>query len=93
MSDNSLVVPNHNNNSSNTNINNNTNSSNNNQTTISNNWRSSTTTSSMSTSTNPGVGVLGADNSNTTASIQKRGAERLFSYMEADGSDTEDYSR
>lgn len=29
----------------------------------------------------------------STSSMQKRGAERLFQYMEADGSDPEDYSR
>lgn len=27
------------------------------------------------------------------AAVQKRGSERLFQYLEADGSDTEDYSR
>lgn len=29
----------------------------------------------------------------STSAMQKRGAERLFQYMEADGSDPEDYSR
>lgn len=27
------------------------------------------------------------------AAVQKRGSERLFQYLEADGSDTEDYTR
>lgn len=81
MSDTTLVVPNNTANS---------NSQNNNQTSISNNWRSTTTSSVMASSSSVGVAI---DNSNSTSSIQKRGAERLFSYMEADGSDTEDYTR
>lgn len=35
-----------------------------------------------------------ANNSGSgNSSSQKRGAERLFQYMEADGSDPEDYTR
>lgn len=33
------------------------------------------------------------NNSGSNSSSQKRGAERLFQYMEADGSDPEDYTR
>lgn len=32
-------------------------------------------------------------NGGSSSGSQKRGAERLFQYMEADGSDPEDYAR
>lgn len=55
-----------------------------NQQNLGNNWRSSTSASTLLSS---------AASSESTSTIQKRGAERLFQYMEADGSDPEDYSR
>lgn len=33
------------------------------------------------------------DGDGNSSASQKRGAERLFQYMEADGSDPEDYTR
>lgn len=60
----------------------------NNSNNIGNNWRSSGSGGGGSTaimSSSSGV--------ESTSSIQKRGAERLFQYMEADGSDPEDYTR
>lgn len=49
----------------------------------SNSWRTTSTTATTIMSS----GV------ESTSSTQKRGAERLFQYMEADGSDPEDYTR
>lgn len=54
----------------------------NNNPNLGNNWRAASTTSTIMSS-----GV------ESTSSTQKRGAERLFQYMEADGSDPEDYTR
>lgn len=79
-----LTSSNNNNNSSTISDNlgvNSTNNSNN----IGNNWRSTTSSTIMSSTSGSGV--------ESTSSIQKRGAERLFQYMEADGSDPEDYTR
>lgn len=62
------------------------------------NWRPSTGGGSISNT----LGMAGGSASvaasavpsvESVLSMQKRGAERLFQYMEADGSDPEDYSR
>lgn len=52
-------------------------------------WRSNANTSSINTSTNGNTKT----NGNVNNCNQKRGAERLFQYFEADDSDPEDYSR
>lgn len=71
---------------------------------IANSWRPGTT---LITSAGGGggsivgtlSGMIGATTIVTVPSVesvlsmQKRGAERLFQYMEADGSDPEDYAR
>lgn len=54
-----------------------------------NRWRSNANTLSIDSSTNANIKV----NGNTSNCNQKRGAERLFQYFEADDSDPEDYSR
>lgn len=55
----------------------------NNNPNLGNSWRTAATTATTIMSS----GV------ESTSSTQKRGAERLFQYMEADGSDPEDYTR
>lgn len=52
-----------------------------------NNWRNNL----ISVTLTPGNG--GTTTSSTSGSGQKHGAERLFAYLEADGSDPEDYNR
>lgn len=71
------------------------------QQSLSSNWRSltgssveSTTTSASSAGGSGNSGGNGNSNSNGNSNgNQKTGAERLFQYMEADGSDPEDYTR
>lgn len=59
----------------------------NNSNNIGNNWRSNGSGGGSTAIMSSSSGV------ESTSSIQKRGAERLFQYMEADGSDPEDYTR
>lgn len=57
----------------------------NNNPNLGNSWRTSSNNTTTTTIIPSGV--------ESTSSTQKRGAERLFQYMEADGSDPEDYTR
>lgn len=54
-------------------------------------WRTSNGTTTVVNAMAMASGIVPGNES--TSSMQKRGAERLFQYMEADGSDPEDYSR
>lgn len=62
-----------------------------NATTSSNTWRNGSASATVVNAMAMASGIVPVNES--TSSMQKRGAERLFQYMEADGSDPEDYSR
>lgn len=68
--------------------------SNNNSQQVANSWRSGNIdgTDASTINTNGDAGENNTTGSSSSSS-QKRGAERLFQYMEADGSDPEDYTR
>lgn len=55
-----------------------------------NNWRNNLISVTL-TPASTGTGSNTTSNNNSSA--QKHGAERLFAYLEADGSDPEDYNR
>lgn len=62
---------------------------------MTNSWRSSGDGSANTVGNihNSNVGGNGGSGSNNSSSKHKSGDERLFQYMEADGSDPEDYTR
>lgn len=68
--------------------------SDNNPNNIGNSWRPGTLiASAASTLGMAASAVVTVPSVESVLSMQKRGAERLFQYMEADGSDPEDYAR
>lgn len=61
-------------------------------------WRSIDSSANSADNMHNSIGVRGGGNgsninNNTNSNKQKSGDERLFQYMEADGSDPEDYTR